>query len=291
MNLREWSMIAALALMWGSAFMFTKLALAGAEPMEIAVGRSVIGLLMLSAAGWYLVRRAGADLKLPPWRQTFWLGLTGAALPFVLMAWGQQHIDSALAGILVSAVPVFTVLAGHFLEGETKIGMASLGGALLGLAGVAMVIGPDALAGLTDEFFGQMAILAAALGYAIAALIGRRIAGYPPVYLGIGQMIVSTAVILPAYMAVEGVRLPAIAPASWVWICALALVASALPPILMFRLLRTVTATQLSLVSYLVPVVALLWGILLFGESLHPGQFAGFALILGSLWAINRGRR
>lgn len=291
MNLREWGMIGALALMWGSGFMFTKLALAGAEPMEIAVIRSAIGFLMLGALGLYMARRDGGRLKRPPLGLTCWLGLTGAALPFVLMAWGQQHIESALAGILVSAVPVFTVLVGHFIEGETKIGPASLGGALLGLAGVALVIGPEALAGLTDEFLGQLAILAAALGYATAALIGRRVAGYPPVFLGIGQMIVSMAVIFPAYLAIEGFRLPDIAPASWIWISALALVASALPPILMFRLLRTVTATQLSMVSYLVPVVALLWGILLFGESLHPGQFAGFALILASLWAINRGRR
>jgi drug/metabolite transporter (DMT)-like permease len=291
MNMREWSMIGALALMWGSAFMFTKLALAGADPMEIAATRSVIGLLMLAAIAWLLSRRARGELKLPPWGLTIWLGLSGAALPFVLMSWGQQHIDSALAGILVSAVPVFTVLAGHFIEGETKIGLSSLGGAIVGLAGVALVIGPEALAGLTDAFIGQLAILAAALGYATAALIGRRIAGYPPVYLGIGQMVVSTIVIVPAYFLVEGFHLPDIAPASWFWITALALVASALPPILMFRLLRTVTATQLSLVSYLVPVVALLWGILLFGERLHPGQFAGFALIMVSLWAINRGRR
>lgn len=289
MNLREWTMLSALALMWGSAFMFTKLALAGASPMEVALVRSAMGLVILLVAVLYL-RSSGHQLSMPPKVITFWLGLTGAALPFILMAWGQQFIESALAGILVSAVPVFTVLIGHFVEGETRMTRRSVTGVLLGLTGVAFVIGPNALGGLTDGLIGQLAIILAALGYGCASLIGRRVSGHSPVLLGAGQMIVSLMVIAPAYVAVEGPRLPEMSGMSWLFVCILALVASALPPILMFRLLRTVTAAQLSLVSYLVPVVAMLWGVLLFGESLRIEQIAGFALILASLWAINRRR-
>ena len=287
MNLREWTMLSALALMWGSAFMFTKLALTGAEPMEIALTRSGMGLVILLAVVLYL-RRSGHQLSMPPKGITFWLGLTGAALPFILMAWGQQFIDSALAGILVSAVPVFTVLIGHFIQGETRMTRRSVSGVLLGLTGVAFVIGPGALAGLTDGLIGQLAIITAALGYGCASLIGRRVSGHSPVLLGAGQMIVSLMVIAPAYIVVEGVTAPEMSGMSWLFVFILALVASALPPILMFRLLRTITAAQLSLVSYLVPVVAMLWGVLLFGESLRIEQIAGFTLILASLWAINR---
>ncbi|MEQ9200320.1 MAG: DMT family transporter [Rhodospirillales bacterium] len=287
MNLREWTMLCALALMWGSAFMFTKLALTGAAPMEIALIRSAIGLALLLTVAFCLFRR-GTQLSIPPKGITFWLGLTGAALPFILMSWGQQHINSALAGILVSAVPVFTVLIGHFIEGETKMTRRSVTGVLIGLAGVALIIGPGALGGLSDGLLGQLAIIMAALGYGCAALIGRRVSGHSPVLLGAGQMIVSLMVIAPAYLTVQGLALPEMTGTAWFFVFVLALVASALPPILMFRLLRTVTATQLSLVSYLVPVVALLWGVLLFGERLHAGQIAGFTLILASLWAINR---
>lgn len=288
MTLREWSMLGALALMWGSAFMFTKLALAGAAPMELAAVRTVFGLVILGGAGIWIARVRRDSASFPPPVRLFWLGLTGAALPFLLMSWGQQHIESALAGILVSAVPVFTVVLGHFIEGETKMTRWSVAGVLAGLCGVALIIGPGALGGLTEGLLGQLAIIAAAFGYAIAALIGRRLSGHSPVFLGVGQMIVSSIVILPLFVLSEGWQLPELTGPAWFWALALAVFASALPPIFMFRLLRTVTATQLSLVSYLIPVVALAWGILLFGETLRVEQIAGFALILGSLWAINR---
>ena len=248
-------------------------------------------------------RHAGRPLHLvlrvmrttTPWDSKTWLaffgmGLLNNAIPFSLIVWGQTQIASGLASILNATTPLFTVLVAHVLTADERLSKGRIVGVLLGLAGVVALIGPQALVGLGQDVLAQLAILGAALSYAFASIFGRRFKrmGVPPLATATGQVTASSVLLLPVALIVDRPwTLPSPALPVWAAIIGLALLATALAYILFFRILASAGAVNLMLVTFLIPVSAILLGMAFLGESLAPMDFIGMALIGLGLAAID----
>ena len=165
-------MLLSLSVLWGGSFFFAKVAVGELGPLTVVFGR--VGLaavalnLVLAAAGRRLVRRG------TPWRAFFLMGLLNNLVPFSLIFWAQLHLASGVASILNATTPLFTLVVAHFLTVDEKMSPTKVAALLLGLGGVAVLVGPDAMAHLDMGFWGQLACLGAALSYALAGVYGRR---------------------------------------------------------------------------------------------------------------------
>jgi drug/metabolite transporter (DMT)-like permease len=281
-----WSMLVALAALWGGSFFFSKVALGELPPFTVVLGRVALAALALNVVvfvnGLRLPRAATA------WGAFLGMALLNNALPFSLIVYGQTQIASGLAAILNATTPLFAVLLAHGLTPDERLTANRLGGVLLGLAGVVVTIGSDALGGLGLHVLAQLAILAAALSYALAGIYGRRFTGMPPLVTATGQLTASAAVMLlvallvdrPWTLALPGVR-------SLGALAGLALLSTAVAYVLYFRILAAAGATNLLLVTFLIPVSALLLGVSILGEQLDARHVGGMALIGLGLAAID----
>jgi drug/metabolite transporter (DMT)-like permease len=288
MSLLDWSLLFTLSILWGGSFFFVGVAVKTLPPFTIVLLRVVI-----AAAALHLVLRATRAQM--PWDGTTWLaffgmGLLNNAIPFSLIVWGQTHIASGLASILNATTPLFTVLVAHVLTADERLTRGRILGVLLGLAGIVALIGPQALTGLGKDVLAQVAILGAAISYALASIFGRRFKrmGIPPLATAAGQVTASSALLLPVALIVDRPwTLPWPELPVWGAILGLALLATALAYILFFRILASAGAVNLMLVTFLIPVSAILLGSVFLHEALEPMDFAGMALIGLGLAAID----
>lgn len=286
MNRREWLMLIVLSVLWGSTFFFAEIALTAMTPFALVMVR--IGLA--AAALLVVVHVGGHRMPAAPgvWLAFFVMGGLNNLLPFSLIFWGQTHIAGGIAAILNATTPLFTVVYAHVLTRDEKVTPLRLLGVGLGIAGVAVMIGPSVLTGLGDHVLGQLAVLAAASCYALAGIFGRRFRGLPPVVVAAGQASAATVMIVPAVLVAQGTGALVI-PIGGVLaaVVALALLSTALAYILYFRILATAGATNLLLVTFLIPVSAIMLGTVFLAERLTTGQIAGMALIALGLAAID----
>lgn len=274
MALRVWLWLLSLSVLWGGSFFFAKVALAELGPFTVVFVRVTLAASVLA-----LVVPPRRDA---PWRAYFAMGFLNNALPFSLIFWGQTEIASALASILNATTPLFTLVVAHFLTADEKIDRTKTVALLTGLLGVVVLIGPAALAG-GDGLWGQAACLAAALSYAFAGVYGRRFRrmGIAPTEAAAGQVTASAVLILPIMLIVDQPWLLPAAPSLTVCLAlaGLALLSTALAYILYFRILAVAGATNLLLVTFLIPVTAIVLGAAVLGERLEERHFAGMALI------------
>ncbi len=289
MTLRHWMLVLLTAALFGSSFFFIKLAVADVPPLTIAAGRTLVAALVIGAVAAIL----GVWLPRPgrQWRPLLVVGLLTAILPYALIAAGQAYIDSALGGILFASIPLFSVfLARAFLPDE-PLTPGRVGGALIGLAGVAAVIGPGAIAGFSDQLAGVFMTLLAAASYAAGAVYTRGRTNASPLVLAMGQMFVAAPVLtVPALLADRPWTLTPPAGALGALV-AVGLVSTALPTLLFFRLVRELGATRTSILTFFMPVFAVLLGTLVLGERPDLGAYGGFGLILVGAIMINRASR
>ena len=286
----EWGMLCVLGALWGGSFFFNAIAVRELPPMTFVALR-----LSLGAAILFVVMRA-RGLALPR-RREVWLiavalGLLNAAIPYSLTVWGQTRIDSGAASILNATTPLFTVVVAHLFTRDEKITANGVLGLLAGLAGVAVMIGPEALAGMTREIPGQLAVVASGFCYACAGVLGRRYSAMGVTSLAAAALQLGCGAILLAPLALYVDRpwtLAAPSLQAWGAVVGIAVLSTALAYVLLFRLLATVGATNTSLVTLLVPVSAVLLGVLVLGERLRPEHLAGMALIAFGL-ALSDGR-
>lgn len=288
MSALEWALLIALSIIWGGSFLFVGIAVSALPTFTIVLLRVAIAALAL-----HLVLRAWR-IPLPAdaatWAAFFGMGLLNNVIPFSLIAWGMTHITSGLASILNATTPLFTVLLAHALTGDERLTRARLAGVLIGLAGVVVLIGPEALRGLGGDVLAQIAVLGAACSYGFAGIFGRRFKrmGIPPLATATGQVTASSILLLPLTLFIDRPWTLAI-PGVTVWaaIIGLALLSTALAYALFFRILAGAGAVNLSLVTFLIPVSAILMGIAVLGETLHATDFLGMALIGCGLIAID----
>ncbi len=286
MDARQWLLLLLLSLLWGGSFVLVEVVLEALPPLTLVLGRVGFGALGL----YLLLRVRGLRLPtgLPAWRDYAVMGLLNNALPFTLIAWGQVTISGGLSSILNATTPLFTVVLAHLLTHDERMNGGKLAGVLLGLAGVAILVGPGALAGLGGEVLAQCAILGAACCYATAGIFGRRFRSQPPMVTATGMVVASSLLMLPLVLLVDQPwRLPAPGPTAWGALLGLALLCTVLAYQIYFRLLATAGATNVLLVTFLIPVSAVLLGALWLGERLQPMQFVGMACIGLGLAAVD----
>jgi drug/metabolite transporter (DMT)-like permease len=274
MALRVWLWLLSLTVLWGGSFFFAKVALAELGPFTVAFAR--VSLAALALALVVPLRRDA------PWRTYFAMGFLNNALPFSLIFWGQTEIAVGLAAIINATTPLFTLVVAHVLTPDEKIDRTKIAALLIGLMGVAVLIGPEALIG-GSALWAQMACLGAALSYAFAGVYGRRFRrmGIAPAEAAAGQVTASAVLILPIMLIVDPPWLLPAPPSLTVCLAlvGLALLSTALAYVLYFRILAAAGATNLLLVTFLIPLTAILLGAVVLGERLEPRQFAGMALI------------
>jgi drug/metabolite transporter (DMT)-like permease len=284
----EWAMLIALSAVWGGSFFFNAVAVAALPVFTVVVVRVALGALLLLAILRLTGQRMPADPRV--WAALFGMGLINNAIPFSLIVWGQQHIASGVASILNASTPLFTVIFAHLLTDDERMTVGRLAGVLVGFAGVAVMIGADAALAMGADVAAQLACLGAAVSYALAGIFGRRFRrmGVAPMTTAAGQLVASSVLLIPPMLLIDRpwtLPMPGIGVVGA--LVAVAALSTALAYVLYFRILATAGATNLLLVTFLIPVSATLLGILLLGESLLPRHLVGMLLIGVGLAAID----
>jgi drug/metabolite transporter (DMT)-like permease len=275
MTSREWLLLILLSLLWGGSFFFNQIAVGALPPLTVVAVRVALAAAIL----WAVLRMFGQSMALGPrvWAAFLGMGVLNNAIPFTLIVWGQSTIASGVAAILNAATPLFTVMFAHVLTTDERMTPGRLAGVLIGLAGVAAMMGGPALCGLGGDIAAQAACVAGAASYALAGLYGRRFRrlGVPSMATAAGQVTASSLILVPLALAVD--RPWTLAMPGWEVFAALAGVASlstALAYVVYFRLLASAGATNLLLVTFLMPVTAILLGVAVLGEVLLPRHLA-----------------
>jgi len=281
----ELSLVWALGAIWGGVFLLMKLAVSTLPPLMAALGRVGIAAvaLLLVAAPQRTVR--AVLVKFAP--QLLLMGILNNAIPQGLMAWSLGRIDSGLASILNATMPPFTVLLAWMLPSRTRPTAGSLAGVALGLLGVLVLVGPDALRGLGGQVWGQLAMLGVAFSYACAAVYGRRFARMPPLAVSAGQLAGASLCLLPLSVAAEAPWTAHPSAVSLVAIAVAGLLGTAVAYLLYFRILALGGPTRLSLVTYVIPLFAVGWGWLVLDERLSWNAAAALVLIAVGIVFVN----
>ncbi|MBB3966962.1 DMT family transporter [Rhizobium metallidurans] len=288
MGLAEWGLLLVLSLLWGGSFLFNGILVKTLPPLTIVTGRVLIAAVALNL----IVRATGHAMPRDgkSWAAFFVMGLINNMIPFCLIVWGQTHIASGLASILNATTPLFGVVVAHLLTADEKMTGNRLLGVLVGFAGVAYMIGFDALRDLGTNVLAQLAVLGAALSYSFAGIYGRRFRqmGMAPLLPAAGQVTASSVLMLPiALVADQPWTFAAPSAEAWMALLGLALLSTAVAYVLFFRILATAGATNLMLVTFLIPVSAILLGAAILGEQLQAKHLIGMAMIAIGLAAID----
>jgi drug/metabolite transporter (DMT)-like permease len=281
---RDWLHLAALVVMWGTAFLFTKLAVHSVPPASVVAGRLLLAAVILAGVvGLRGLRLPLADRR---WRYFVFVGVVGNCLPFFLISWGQQRIDSGLAGILMAINPLATLVLAHYLVAGERMTLMRVGGFILGFAGIVVLMGPAALLGFGGghtTLIAEAAVLGGALCYAVTTIVARRMPSTEALVAATGVMIVASAVMVPVALVLDRPwTLSVSATSAWA-VAVLGVFATALPTIVYFRLIASAGPTFLSLINYLIPLMAVAAGAIVLGESVGVAALAALSLILAGM--------
>ena len=292
MGTKDWVMLLLLSFLWGGSFFLIGVVVAELPPLTIVTLRVGIAGLTL----WAVLLIGGYEIpkSFKLWRAFFMLGLLNNVIPFALIVWGQNHIGAGLASIINATTPLFTLLiAGAFLADE-HMSPQKVVGVVVGLFGVAVLIGAESLVDIgldmSLQTLAQLAIMGAAISYGCASVFGRRFKalGISPLSTAVGQVTAATIILLPITFFVE--RPDQLANPSlqaWLSILCLGVFCTALGYILFFKILSSSGATNVVLVTFLVPITASFLGWLVLNEQLHSRYFVGMAFIGLSLAVID----
>lgn len=293
MDWRNWLSLIILSILWGGSFFFVEIAVRDLPTFTIVVCRVVLAALILNLVmvmqGQHMPNPATAAGR-RIWAAFLVMGLINNAIPFSLIVWGQAHIASGVASILNATTPLFAVVVAHLMTSDERMTLPRLAGVILGIIGVAVLIGGTALQSLGVNVVAQLAVLGAAISYAFAGTFGRRFKtmGISPIATATGQVSASSLLMLPLVLAVDQPWTLAMPSTGTVLaLIALAALSTALAYILYFHILASSGATNVLLVTFLVPVSAILLGILFLNESLGTKHIIGMALIGAGLAAID----
>lgn len=288
MGLTEWGLLLFLSLLWGGSFFFISVAVTGLPPFTIMLLRVGIAALVLWPV--LLMARQGLPKGAAVWGSLFVMGIFNNVIPQTLIVWGEQHISGGLAAILNATTPLFGVIVAHVATVDEKITPLKLAGLALGFGGVAIMMGPDAVGGMGAHLWAQLGILLASLCYGLSGVYGRRFKrmGVSPLATATGQLTASTLMLLPlAVLLEQPLSLPMPSHAVIWSVVALAVVSTALAYVIFFRILAVAGATNLLLVTFLIPVSAIFLGWLFMNEQLEWRHFMGMAGIAAGLAAID----
>lgn len=281
MEWRQWLCIILLSFLWGGSFFSTKVALDVFHPVFIAWMRLVFAATALGLCVVFLPVRVPRSLLV--WLQLLLLGVVNNAVPFMLISWGQVHISASLASILNATTPLFVIIIAHFFLSDEKMTIMKAFGVCAGFVGVVVMIGFDVLSQLTWLHLAQLAILGGTVSYATATVYARRFATLSPIVLAFAQTALAACAVGLVYMVLD-VQWSHSTPTvqAWVALVSLGVVSTACAYILYFYVLKTAGATNVLLVTFLVPFSATALGIVALNELLTLQQIIGaFAIAVG----------
>lgn len=291
MRHKDWLTLAVLALLWGSSFLFVKIALVAVPPLSLVLSRVVIGAVAL----WLICAALGISglrdfLRHLP--RFLLLGGVGSVIPFALLFWAQTHIGAGLAAILNATTPVFTALLAVLVFRSEQPRLAVFGGILLGLAGVTAMVGISELTGMGEHPLAQLAVIGAALSYGLTGNIAKRYRDLPGLTMAAGQNGGAALLMAPFALWIDRpwtLAMPE--PGILLAVAALGLLSTGLAYAIFYNLIKTTGATAASLVTILIPAVATVEGAVLLGEALGLQHALGMALILAGLLVMDSNLR
>jgi len=287
MRLREWGAFWLLGSIWGSSFLWIKIAVSEIGPATLAAVRLLFGLLGLLAV--MRLRRLAMPRSTADLPAYLFMGLFNTALPFILIPWGETRIDSGMAAILNATVPLFTIVIAHFWLADERMTATRLAGLLVGFGGVVVLMNRDlGAAGSTHSIWGQLAVLAASASYALAATFSRRhLRGHSPLLQATMVVLFADAFV---WLAVAAGERPLHLPAhtiTWFGLAWLGLLGSCAAYLLYFYLINAWGPTRASLVTYVFPVIGLLLGIAFLRETADWRLLAGSVLVVAGIAVVN----
>ena len=276
----EWMLLVLLSVVWGGSFFFNGIALQEFPTLSIVTAR--VGLAALALLFLMKMLGQGIQLNRQILKAFFGMSFLNNVVPFSLIVWGQQHIASGVASILNATTPLFTMLVAHWFTTDEKINPRRLLGVLTGMGGVGLMMGLDSMESSGFHLLGQSAILLAAFSYGLAGVYGKRFAqlGISPLATATGQLCASSIILIPLTLCIDQpwtMTIPSIEGMGS--LLGIALLSTALAYVIYFRLLKTAGATNLLLVTLLIPVSAIILGVFLLDESLEPQHLSGMAVI------------
>lgn len=281
----DWGLLFFLGLLWGGSFFFGRIAVAEIPPLTLVLMRVAVAAVALHV--WLRVIGLSFAPVLAAIPMFLGLSLLNNVIPFSLMFAGQTELGAGLASVLNATTPFWTMLLASQVAGE-RIGRRKLAGILIGIAGTAVMVGPGLVAGIGGPVWAKLALIGTALSYACAALYAKRFGAWRPELIATGQLTASTVIMLPIALAWSGTA--GLFPHSgevWAAVLGLGLASTALAYTIFFRLIRSIGPTNTSLVTLLVPISAILLGVLVLGERLELFELAGMATIGAGLLIID----
>lgn len=278
MTLRLWLLLVLLAGIWGSSFLFGRIAVQEIPPLPLVLYRVGLAAACLWGFLWVAKRKPTFDTMLLS--NLAIMALLNNVLPFSLILYGQQEIGSGLAAIVNAMTPIWTVLIAHVFTSDEKLSIRKLLGIAAGFIGVGVLIGADALSGLAASAWAQLSVLGATICYGLSSVFGKRFKGHDPVIIATGQLTASS-IVMALMILVTGASVwyPDASGLTWLSVAGIAILCTALAYILFFRILSEAGAVNVSLVTFLVPVSAILLGMVFLDETLESSQIVGMALI------------
>ncbi len=270
-----------LGLLWGSSYLFIKVAVDGIDPVTLVAGRLAIGSLFL----YTMMRARGLRLSRDRtiWGHILAMSLFGIIAPQILIAWSEQHVTSGVASILNATTPFFTLIFAAGVFQTERFSSAKAIGLVVGFAGIAVLTGNGILKIASVSSQGEIALILSSVGYGVAFAYARRFLKGDPLVLASGQMMLSAVLILPGVFLFGHpgeMHLTATRLVSWI---ALGTFSSGVAYILYYKLIAEIGATSASFGTYLIPIVGIFWGWLLLSEPVGLRTIIGVAMILAGL--------
>jgi len=285
MDARAWLLVVLLSILFGGSFFFVEIIVEQIPTFTTVAARAGLAALVLAAAA----RARGCRIPVAPafWGAALIMGALNGFVPYSLIAWGQTQIDSGLAAILNATTPLFSVVIAHLFAAGERLTLARFGGVLMGIFGVAVIVAGPETEAAAASLSGQIAVLAAAASYACAGVYGRRFRDWPPAVAATGQVAGTAVFAIPAALILDQPWNLAPDGAAIGAMIGLALLSTALAYLIYFRVLAAAGATNVLLVTFLIPVSALALGVIALGEQPQPGDLAGLGLIFCGIAAID----
>jgi drug/metabolite transporter (DMT)-like permease len=286
---RDWLLFGLISLFWGSSYLFIKIGVETISPFTLIAGRLFFGALVLGAA--LVLSRAPLPRDRGTYAKLLFMAVFNIVIPFSLITWGEQYIDSSLAAILQATTPLFTIVIASLALSEEAITLNRLVGLIIGFGGVVVLFSHGLSGGRGDALLGEVALVLSSLSYAVGNVFVRvRMRGFHPTVPAFFQ--VSIALLLMSVLVVlfeSPVRLPDTARA-WFAVVWLGVFGSSLAYLIYFRLVHVLGPTRLSLITYIMPIVGIVLGLLVLSETIDIRTVVGAAIILAGVGLVNSRR-
>ncbi len=282
----DWLLLILLSLIWGSSFLFIRVAVLEIPPLTLVLARVSIAAAALSMI--LVFRTSSFQHNANLWMSFAIMGLLNNVIPFTFIFYGQLEIGAGLAATINVMTPIWTIIIAHLASRDERFSFNKVLGILLGFIGVAILIGVDFLSGLNSSAWAQMLILGATISYGFAGVFGRRFASTPPMQTARGQLTMSSIIMLPLVLYIDtpwNLSLPS-SRALWS-VFILATICTGFAYIIYFRILRSAGAVNLALVTFLIPPSAVILGMVFLQEQIQIHQILGLLVILAGLAVID----